>query len=170
MGSYATSKIKVNKGALGVIDSMPKQLLDVAFPKVLRKLSAQMKAAVHRRLPDGDAGKNTRAKQSEKTKKRFPEKMKRNVGSKTIRDSLGLLLIVGVKADAGHVNFDHGEKAIRGTGRRHKYWGHDPEGGPKHRKQVQDIKTEVRVEFEPIVSKFVVSELNNLIRRPKTKA
>lgn len=160
-----TNKITFDQRAIDYIEGLPKKMLDEVFPRVVGRVVAPMKASIVAKLPDGQAS-GTRAKQSRKTRDRFPHsiQMKNNVGRKTIRDTTGMLLIVGVRSEAGHVNFDHGDKAKKGVGRLHKLWWIDgvreKYASPPLRKQTQDIALQVRTEFEGKISKILIDEIS----------
>lgn len=163
------SKIEVKQSAVDAITSLDRTIREKVFPRVLAKVAAPIKASMVAKLPDGQAS-GTRAKQSKKTRARFPHSitLKRNVGRKTISDTLGVLLLTGVTTKAGHVRFDHGDKA-KTTGRVHKLWWIDGVrevyATPMMRKQSQDISLLVHNEFAPKIERIVVDELRSELRR-----
>jgi hypothetical protein len=163
-------KITFNQAAIDKINELPKKIVEEIFPRVATRIVAPMKASIVAKLPDGQAS-GTRAKQSAKTRARFPHEvqLKNNVGRKTIRDTTGFLLIVGVSSKARHVNFDHGEKAKKGIGRLHKLWWidgkHEVYATPKLRKQTQDIPLIVREEFQGTISKMLLEEIGKEVAK-----
>ncbi len=111
----------------------------VVLPRALEKAGAVVARAIKPELPDGEKS-GTRALQSESAAKRFPTHMKDHVRRKLVSDATGVLKVIGVSAEAKHVNFDHGDKG-KSVGRVHVLWGkalRKPPGGPL-RKQLRDI-------------------------------
>lgn len=160
------STVKINQAATSFIDSLPDRLLNEIYPKVVARVERPIKASIKAKLPDGQAS-GTRAKQSKKTQLKFPhaKQMRKNVGRKTIHDSLGTLILIGVTREASHVNFDHGEKA-KTVGRVHKLWWVDgineQYANPPLRKQIVDIPLQVRTEFEGTISQTFIEEIKRL--------
>jgi hypothetical protein len=158
------SKVTINQSAINLINSLPDKILNEIYPKVVNRVAGPIKASIISKLPDGEAS-GTRKKQSKTTKARFPNHMRENVGRKTIHDSLGTLILIGVTREAAHVNFDHGEKA-KTEGRLHKLWwvkgAHEKFATPALRKQTVDIPKQVRAEFEGTISKTFVEEIKRL--------
>lgn len=164
-----TSKVTVKQGIIDLIDSLPRKMLDGAFNRMVRRIDKPIRASIIKKLPDGQES-GTRAKQSEKTRQRFPHEiqLKKNVRRKTIHDTMGTLIIVGVSSKAGHVNFDHGKKAKKGVGREHKLWWVDGVREvwhvPKYRKQVVDISLQTKLEFEGPINQIIKEEVKRELR------
>lgn len=158
------SKVTVNQAAINSINSLSDKILNEIYPKVVNRVAGPIKASIISKLPDGQVS-GTRKKQSKRTKARFPNHMREHVGRKTIHDSLGTLILIGVTREAAHVNFDHGEKA-KTTGRVHKLWWvkgvREKFATPALRKQTVDIPQQVRAEFEGTISQTFVEELRRL--------
>lgn len=164
------SKVTVNQAAINLINSISDKILNEIYPKVVNRVSGPIKASIISKLPDGQVSNDgrkppSRSKQSKRTKARFPNHMREHVGRKTIHDSLGTLILIGVTREAAHVNFDHGEKA-KTEGRLHKLWWvkgtHEKFATPALRKQTVDIPKQVRAEFEGTISQTFVEEIKRL--------
>lgn len=165
-----SQKLTFDPKLTAYIAGLPDKMLHEAFPRVVNRIVPPIKASIIEKLPDGQAS-GTRALQSAKTQARFPHtiQLKKNVGRKTISDSTGLLLIVGVSSKAGHVNFDHGDKAKKGEGRLHKLWWIDGKrevyATPKFRKQTVDISLQVRLEFDGRINRMMTEEVRREMRK-----
>jgi hypothetical protein len=164
---FVRSKLTVDPRVSKMLDLLPDKVLREIFPKVIRRATAPVKDFIVGELKDGQVT-GTRAKQSKKTRMRFPPEIqaKKNVGSKRVTDTTGTLVIVGVSSNAKHVNFDHGEKAKYGTGRKHVLWGKFDESRkspPLMRRQHVDISFRAKTEFAPKITVMFEKEVARAI-------
>lgn len=143
-----------------------KTLVMTVLPRALDKAAVVIKAAMLPELPDGiESG--TRALQSEKSRTRFPGRMKDQVRRKLISDNTGVLKIVGVGSKAKHVNFDHGDKA-KSIGRVHILWGKKA-AEPPLRRQLDDIPKIVESKVEAQVRTIVAATIRTAIANGELK-
>lgn len=158
--------LQISPEVVALADTVQRNLVDKIIPRGVIKVVPVVRAAIIRHLPDGRAS-GTRAKQSEKSETRFPHAMKSRVRVKTVRDPAGVLKIIGVDRKAGHVNFDHGEKA-KSRGRLHKLWAVKGKevrfATPKLRKQTQDIPRIVESEVGAQVLNTVEEEVRRAVQ------
>jgi hypothetical protein len=133
------------------------QLLQEAIPPAAKMIAAKAADIFRSKLPDGVAS-GTRAKQSAKSRARFPYHMRGTVRTKAIQDNAGILVISGVDSKGRHVRFDFGKKAAT-VGREHILWGKGPANPPMRiqRKQLQDIPGQVKREIGPIADATIRS-------------
>lgn len=148
MMSKIEASVRIDPRVLRMAETVPKNLIDRVLPRAFARVVPIVRRAIIDKLPDGT---ESRKKQSEKSRKRFPHSLKKSVGVKSIGDQSGTLKIVGVTDKGMHVNFDHGNKA-KTTGRLHKLWWvkgrREKFATPKLRKQNKDIPKIVRAETE----------------------
>jgi hypothetical protein len=174
------AKLIINPKVTKLLEKLPIDLLENALPKAYNAVTPYIKREMRGyivRYANSDIT-GSRERQSASAKKRFPTRMKDNIGYRTIKDTSGVLRVIGVTNKAAHVNFDHGDKA-RGKGREHKLWfreghkywhagGGKASSSPAYRKQVRDIasmvadSSAVRVQKE--VRKAVIKQIRESSR------
>lgn len=162
---------------------IPRQLLELVhtdkwlvrdhLKPAMRKTVPILVRSFRNHLPDGRAS-GTRALQSAKARARFPNHMKDQLVSRQISDFYGVLQMVGVSKPTGktkgaaQVRFDHGDKARKGSGRKHVLWGHfDPTRTrpPAMRRQKYDVRERVRQETKEQVIQVVVDAVSKAIQK-----
>lgn len=165
-------EMTIDPAIVKIADTVSRNLQNKILPKALDAAAKMVIPALIAELPDGrqddGRGYGTRELQSRKSKERFPTHMKEQVGVKRFRAKRGAVLrIVGVKArsatgvGAGHVNFDHGEKA-KSIGRTHILWGKGP-AKVNPRVQKKDIARVVQVKVAPAVEAVVKQHIDHAV-------
>lgn len=142
------------------------QVMQRKIPEeALQKGAKVIQAHLEKRVPDGWASNNgdppSRSLQTEAVRNRFPLHMKDHVGIKTISDEFGVLKLVGVQTKVGQVNFDFGDKAMKGEGRHHVFWGREAAlpPTPRYRRNLEDIAAEVRGQIAAEVGRLVIQDV-----------
>lgn len=159
------AKTQLSAQASSFLESLPKEIVAKVFPKVLNKFVRPIQTVLRQKLPDSNLT-GTRKKQSDASRKRFPNKLNKQVASKTTRDELGVLKIIGVRVPEGNViNFDFGDKA-KGAGRNHIYWGRRPKPQVL-RKQIRNIPLELESQFAGPFQATFVAEMKKAIKKEK---
>lgn len=158
--------LEVPKELLELVHS-DKWLVRDALEPAMRKTVPIIKAAFRKHLPDGRAS-GTRDLQLESSRRRFPSHMKDSLGSKQIKDTTGVLQIVGVTGKAAHVRFDHGPKARLRDGRKHVLWGRfdaSRSQPPAYRRQMYDVRERVMNDVKDRVFFIIIDALTKAIRK-----
>lgn len=164
------AQLTIPRSLLELINS-DKWLVRDHLEPAMRRCVPLLKFTMIKHLPDGRAS-GTRALQSAKARERFPFHMKDHVASKQVKDPTGVLQMVGLTRKAQHAHFDHGEKALKGVGRKHVLWGSYDTSRTKPpllRRQQYDVKALTIAEAGPRCQQIIVESITRAIDRQMKK-
>ena len=134
-------------------------LVKRAMPIAAKQISELAQAKFIAMVSDGIAS-GTRAKQTDRVRRRFKLHMNREVKIKPILGPTGVASVTGVDKKVGQVNFDMGEKA-KTTGRLHVLWGKAFAKPPLRiqRQEHQDIPLKIQAEMESVATSIITAEI-----------
>ncbi len=150
---------------VNLADGVTRALAYKVLPNALDAAAAIVEPMLIAELPDSDLT-GSRDLQTKDSRRIWNTKMKRETGIKRFRPRRNTVLrIVGVKPEAAHARFDHGDKALQGEGRIHKLamWGPNRYAKVNPRKQRYDIAKVVQVKVMPAVVAVVKTHLESAV-------
>jgi hypothetical protein len=146
-------------------DTVNRNLVLRVLPNALDAAAAIVEPTLTAEISDKADGRESRKLQSAKSRRLWPHRLKSSVTVKRFKPrNHTVLRLVGVKTNAAHAIFDHGDKALYREGRTHILWG-KKQARVSPRRQRHDIAKVVAVKVAPAVHAVVKRHIEHAVAK-----